>query len=142
MLTNQQQSFVTLLLNGHTPEEAGAEAGYSTAATIRSALASVGVQSALLAARRAEIGGDLAQLAKERIRKLITNDNTPAATAYAASKWVLEQAGHVTKGDDGQDKPLNEMTPTELERFLTRAQAVIDAGGEPPVISVKPDSGA
>jgi hypothetical protein len=84
----------------------------------------------------------MALAALEAINDLVTDGRTPAATRLAASKWVLEQAGHKGQDDDGKDVPLHEMTAAQLERFMAKAQAVVDGGGEPPIITVAPDNGA
>lgn len=141
-LTEQQAIFVEAIIDGAEIEAAGVLAGYRSNTATRSALGSVGVQAALLAHRRAELSGPMAQEAKAAIRELITDRRTPAATRFSASKWVLEQAGHKGEGDDGKDVPLHEMTSAQLERFMAKAQAVVDGGGEPPVITVAPDNGA
>lgn len=141
-LTDQQAKLVEGLLSGMPSEQAWQEAGYSSELGYRNALRSVAVQAALLEARRAQLSGDLAQEAMQAIRELVTDRTTPAATRLAASKWVLEQAGHGKHEQDERDVPLHEMTAEQLDRFMAKAQAVIDRGGERPIIAVTPGNGA
>ena len=141
-LDDRQKRLVEALLIGKTDQVAWEEAGYRDRHAFANALRSLGVQAALLEARRALIGGSMAAKAMACIEGLITNEKTPSATRFAAAKWVMEQAGHTTSLDDGKDKPLHEMTEAELAAFMQRAQAVVDAGGGHPVIAITPDNGA
>jgi hypothetical protein len=141
-LTDRQKRLVDAILAGKSDQEAWEAADYGNSVSFRNAMRSGAVQAALLEGRRAFVGGSLATKALAAIETLVTSDKTPAATRLAASKWVLEQTGFTAKGDEGQDKPLHEMTESELARFMQRAQAVVDGGGEPPIISVTPDNGA
>lgn len=155
-LTDQQRRLVEVLTadvpkkeadGGKVPKKEAVTpqwelAGYSSRQNFDAACRSPTVQAALLEHRRAQLAGGLAQAALMAIRDLITNDKTPSATRLAASRWVLEQAGHTAQADEGKDVPLHEMTPVQLAAFMERAQRVIDEGGEPPMITVTPDNGA
>ena len=141
-LTDRQARFVEGILSGMDDCDALEAAGYSPASGIGSVAASEPVQNALKSARQTKIRGSLAAKALKRIEALITDDRTPAATALAASKWVLENAGHNSQAEDGQHRPVAEMSEPELEAFIRRAQSVIDQGGERPVIVITPNSGA
>ena len=141
-LTDQQRKLVDALQRGASQDEAAAVAGYDNSVSFGNAMRSPIVQGALLESRKALIGGALATKALKAIEGLVTDERTPAATRLAASKWVLEQAGHGGSSASEDDKPLHEMTEQELARFMARAQAVVDSGGEPPLIAIKPDNGA
>lgn len=117
---------------------AGLPQGYEDAQKIGRATRSEPVQAELLARRSAKLRTTLAAKALQTIENLLESEKTPAATRFSAAKWVLEQAGHGDHQDGGKDKPLHEMSEAELVAFMDRAQKVIDAGGDAPVIKVAP----
>lgn len=142
-LTDEQRELIEALAS---PDEAtGTElaraAGYDQPGKIDRAGRSPLVQAELKLVRSATIRTTLAAKAMRTMEALLA-DNVPAATRLGAAKWVLEQAGHGSQVDDGKDKPLHEMTEAELLAFMHKAQRVVDDGGSPPIIAVKPDNGA
>lgn len=137
-LSDMQERLVTAILGGASNAEAFERAGYSDTTKTRVILRSPAVQNALRIGRAAIIQGELSNDALKAMRELLES-KTPAATRFATAKWVLEH-GQAEGDDDGT--PLHEMTPAQLQRFMARAQAVIDEGGEPPIINVTPSDGA
>lgn len=84
------------------------------------------VRESLHERRDAALKGDLASLAIESMRDLLSGE-TPAATRYQASKWVLEHAGHEVGADrdQGQAKPLEDMDADELARAVTSGMSAL-----------------
>ncbi len=72
------------------------------------------VVDALHTRREAALKGDLASLAVETMRELMSPE-TPAATRYQAARWTLEHAGHVSSDDESsQATALEEMDADAL----------------------------
>jgi hypothetical protein len=137
-LSDMQERLVAAVLSGKGEAEAFSLAGYAETTNRRSVLGGLAVQAALRTGRAAIIAGELSTAALQAMRELL-GEKTPAATRLATAKWVLEH------GDDSQDEdrtPLHQMTPAQLDRFMARAQATIDAGGDRPIIDVTPNDGA
>jgi len=138
----QQSRLIDALMDGKSDQEAAQIAGYGSAVGMVNASASETVQKSLLSRRTARIRGSLASKALKAIEELIEAPQTPAATRFAASRWILEQAGHSDTQDDGRDKPLHEMTEAELLAFMAKAQGVVDRGEPGVTITVVPDNRA
>lgn len=137
-LNERQRLYVDAIVSGLSDSEALKVAGYPSAARSDHVRASPAVQAAIRAGHRGYIAGELSTKARKTMEGLLA-DTVPAATRFAAAKWVLEQG----EGQDDDDAtPLHQMTAPQLEAFMARAQAVIDGGGEHPVIDVTPDNGA
>lgn len=127
-LTEKQRAFVDAILGGASNREAVAIAGYGEGTDPAQVLASVGVQRALEAGCKAVIRGELRPLALKALRELLVDG--PAATRYQAARLVLEQAEDV----HGDEKPLSEMTISELEAVIERKERQLKV--------VTPDNGA
>lgn len=112
-------------------------AGYDTSSHLGAVTRSEAVQRALHTRRVARIKGQVAAKALKAIETLIESDTTPAATRLAASKWVLEQAGHTDAQEDGKSKAPAEMSVAELEAFIKKLE-----GEMKPAKVVAPDNGA
>lgn len=136
-LNEMQRAFVDCLLTGGSNSDAMAAAGYADSLHWSQILRSEAVQAALKAGRKAIIRGELGTDALKAMRDLLKPE-TPAATRFNAAKWVLE---HDADAADGE-KPLAEMTPSELEAFIQRASASINEAKDARMIDVTPDNGA
>jgi phage terminase small subunit len=141
-LSPRQGTFVAAYLQSGSISQAAEAAGYASEHGGRAALASVRVQAALKEARAAILTSEAANEALVTMRELL-KPGIPPAVRFGASKWILELAGHTKDADDdGSSKPMHEMTEAELHRFMAKARRVMEGGGEPPLITVVPDSGA
>ena len=102
-------------------------AGYSYPATAGSQLARLPhVRAAIVASRQTAIEGDLASLGLRTMKALMSDELTPAPVRFQAAKWSLEAAGHAaaarSAGLPAADRPLAEMSLTELEDFIKRGE--------------------
>ena len=131
-LSPQQAAFVERVLAGDDPESAKSAAGYSDTTRSSEILASESVQTALRAGRRAVIAGELGTLAVNAIRDLL-KEGTAAATRFAAARYVLDQADQQDR--DGE-KPMSEMTPTELAAFIDKLEKRMEAAK---IVTVTPN---
>lgn len=111
--------------------------GYASKASLTRAVGSDPVQAALKMRRAARIKASLAQKAMQTVEDLL-KDGTPAATRFAAAKWVLEQAGHTNEAGEGKDKPLAEMSEAELLAFMAKMEKIVAEGGNAPLLKVTP----
>lgn len=127
-LTEQQQEFVGAVVSGLKPSKAARVARYSAPSVEAYRLMRLPhVLGAIQERRQSRINGDLASEALETMRALMGKD-TPAATRYQASKWVLEHAGHRLPGDgdaQGAHKPLDEMNADELSRAIESGMSAL-----------------
>lgn len=120
--TDKQAAFVRYYAqSGISGAEAARLAGYADGkAMAYYLLAQPHIRQAVRASRETAIQGDLAKLALETLGQLMTSETTPAAVRHSCARTSLEMAGHLgSKGPESvQDKPLGEMTISELERFI------------------------
>lgn len=86
------------------------------------------------AAREERLAGQMAHLAFDRIKILMTDEAVPPATAFQAAKWVLEAGGFglaaqtaAAKLVDPADRDLRDFSADELQEFIERQQAALDA---------------
>lgn len=85
--------------------------------------------------RTKRIQGELSGVALNTLSEIMGSPAYPAAARVSAAKTVLEMAGHgiVAQGQklryslDNEGKSLNEMNAGELEEFVKRQRAAIDA---------------
>lgn len=125
-LTGKQRAFTDQVAKGVNPTKAARAVGYSAPASDAYKLMRLPhVVEALRERREAALQGDLASLALDAMRDLM-GDDTPAATRYQASKWILEHAGHRPEQDQGrQAKPLEEMDADELAQAVTSGMSAL-----------------
>lgn len=126
-LTKKQQIFADNISRGVAPGRSAAIAGYSTpSAEAWRLIRRPHIAEEIRKRRDALIQGDLAQVAIEAMRDLM-GDETPAATRYQASKWVLEHAGHANPADaeKGQQKDLTDMNADELAQAISSGMAAL-----------------
>lgn len=135
-LTAMQAAYVKAIMGGLGERAALDVAGYNKSTSVYEVGASPAVQAALRTARTAAITGDLAALALEAMKDLLTPE-TPSATRLGAAKWVLEHG----KGEhDDDDRAPSDMTGAQLDAFIARAEAALAEA--PPIIDVTPTNGA
>lgn len=116
-LSTMQLAFVELLASGIEPEEAKLKAGYSEATPTVSILRGKAVENAIGALCDRRLRSDLKLKAMKTLDKLMDGQSSQAA--LGAAKIVLEYG----KSDDqGDDKPLSEMTPGELAAMIDRLE--------------------
>lgn len=134
-LTERQRALVDALVAGDELSQCWEAAGYSSERGAKEACRSPSVQSALKRAGDALLAGPLRIKAIRKLEDLVTKEGVPGATAFQAAKFIIEH------GDDdalGDDKPLSQMTPKELEAMIDRLQAKLDGD----LIDVTPRTGA
>lgn len=125
--TPQQQKFIDLVSGGLPPTDAARAAQFRWPSREAWRLMRTDhVVEAIRRRRRATIDGDLAQVAVATMRDLMGAE-TPAATRYQASKWVLEHAGHANPADaeKGQQKDLTDMDADELAQAISSGMAAL-----------------
>jgi hypothetical protein len=143
-----QSAFVRYVaIEGMPLCKAAEAAGYSYPATAGSVTARLPhVRAAIQAQRQTAIETDLAALGLRTMRNLMADEMTPAPVRFQAAKWSLEAAGHSAAQREAglpvHDKPLAEMSLSELESFIARGESALGklktvAG---PVIDVAADS--
>jgi hypothetical protein len=137
-LTEQQQRFVAeLVASGCTGTEAARKAGFAAPGQEAYRLMRKGhVLAAIREEQTRLIGGSLTSIALKTLSDIMTDTGAPASARVSACRVVVEMGGLLDTGagDAGKDVPLHEMTEAQLMRFMERAQAVVDAGGDAPVI--------
>lgn len=127
-LTGKQEKFIIRVSQGHKPAHAAKLADFAFPEVEANRLMQLPhIREAIRTRRDRIIEGDLAGMALETMRDLMGGD-TPAATRYQASKWVLEHAGHRLPGDgdaQGAHKPLDEMNADELSRAIESGMSAL-----------------
>jgi hypothetical protein len=132
-LSEQQARFVAALLDGAEVEDAKAQAGYSQGTPTVGILAGKLVQNAISAAVDGRMRGDLKLKAMKTLEKIM--DGNSAQAALGAAKIVLEYGADADQGDD---KPLTEMTSGELAALIDK----LEAEKSTRAIDVTPGNGA
>lgn len=122
--TEQQKQFVQYLVRENKkPTEAARLAGY--AIPKQSAYDLTRNPSVMLLIRQARqtlYQTDLANLGAETLRRVMLDDDAPAAAKVSAARTALELAGDLNKhGDAAADgRSLAEMTPDQLASMIDR----------------------
>jgi hypothetical protein len=135
-LTDQQLAFVeTYVGNGGDAKAAAKAVGYDDpVAAAKQALADPRVREQVELKRDVEIKTAGATKAWQVIEQLMTDPSAPAQVKFQAAKWTLEASGHglsavaasLQLGLRKTNKPLSEMSVTELEEFVTRGRQTFD----------------
>lgn len=135
-LTEQQQAFVEAYVgNGGDAKAAAKTAGFGDPTeAAKAALADPRVREQVELKRDVEIKTAGATKAWQVIEQLMTDPAAPAQVKFQAAKWTLEASGHglsavaasLQLGLRKTNKPLSEMSVTELEDFITRGRATFD----------------
>lgn len=131
-LTTKQLSFVKNVVAGVKPPKAAALAAYSYPdQSANRLMRSASVQEAI---RRESGRVLLAEGVPNALKFMVTapmNEKLPGAVRFQASKWVMEAAGQglaaqrAALGLPDMDKPLAEMSITELDAFLAAGRGAI-----------------
>jgi phage terminase small subunit len=124
-LLDQQQAFAEAYVMGNgNATQAAIAAGYSPVSARQTAsrlLHTPHVQNAIRHAQAHALKGRLASKALGVLEKILDDDNAPAGVRVDAAKTVLDRAGlgaiRITESI-GEDKPLEEMTTSELNEFI------------------------
>lgn len=131
-LTPKQSVFVyKIAVEGLNITRAAEAAGYSHPSATGSALARLPhIRAAITAKRQTVIETDLAAVGLRVMRRLMEDELTPAPVRFQAAKWSLEASGHAREqskaGLPSADKPLSEMSISELEDFIQRGEKALD----------------
>ena len=133
-LTNKQALFVKALVAGRKQGEAAVAAGYvgypdSNASRL---VRLPHIQRAIQRETERRLLVEGIPSALEFMVNAPGNVKLPGAVRFQAAKWVMEAAGHglaaqrAALGLPGDDKPLDEMSPGELEQFLKAGLGAIE----------------
>ena len=103
-------------------------------AAAKEALADPRVRQSIELKRDVEIKTMGATKAWQVIEQLMTDPASPAQVKFQAAKWTLEASGHglsavaasLQLGLRKSNKPLSEMSISELEEFVVRGRATFD----------------
>jgi phage terminase small subunit len=123
-LTPMQGHFVReLVVSGVNPTEAARRAGFAVPREAGYRLSRLPhVMAAVRQERSRLFDGELANVAAETLRRVMTDDQAPAAARVSAARTVLEVTRELgRRQDDGSvDKQLHEMTPDELAGLISK----------------------
>ena len=146
-LTPKQQVFVHhLVQTGCSPTAAARQAGYSAAKESAYGLTRLPHVAAAIRQERARVfDSDLANVAAETLRAVMTDKEAPAAARVSAARTVLEVTRELGRRQDdgGNDKQLHEMTPDELASLISkweveRSKVAKDITDQVEVVDVTP----
>lgn len=128
-MTEKMELFAKYCAEGVRPAKAAKDAGYTHPdAEAQRLMTQEAVQKAIFDGRARFITVDLAGIACHAIKDLIEGKKTPAMVKFLTSKWILEVAGHqaVKATSSDSNKPLNEMTMSELQDFIRARKKDLD----------------
>jgi hypothetical protein len=129
-LTEKQSSFVALYVaNGAQGTLAAKGAGYADWEHEGTRLVALPhIRQAIRAALESAIHTEGAQLAWGLVKEALTNTEWPKHLRLDAAKFTLKAGGYEANTALPQaDKPLSDMSVTELEEFVSRGHAALDA---------------
>jgi phage terminase small subunit len=131
-LTDLQRKFVKAYVElGGNIAQASKHAGYATRQSGEATAKLPHVMAAIHAEREFIIKVDIGTLGLAGIRKLLTDDKTPAHVLFQASKYALSIAGHCEALPDSKDevknKPLAEMSLDELKEYVAKGKVILEA---------------
>lgn len=137
-LTDLQHAFVLHFTS--TPDaignasEAARRAGYSAATAReqgRQLLAKPHIAEAIDRANRAQISGPLTTKATAVLERILDDETVPVRVRLDAAKTVLDRGGIIAPRAPEpmafQPKPLETMTPAELEEFILGVESRLDS---------------
>ena len=140
--TEKQTAYILGIKAGLPKKQALLSAGYSPkhqpanvegSETVALAVATI---RASREDRQAKIEGAMAEIALGTMGELM-GDTMPPGVRFSAAKWMMEAAGHGAKDRTPPgETPLHEMTTEQLQAFIAKAEAVVAAGGDAPVITL------
>lgn len=131
-LTAKRRKFVNNVLLGLKPAKAAEVAGYSCPAQAANYLTNqLSIQNAIQRESQRVL---MTEGLSNSLRFMVSapgNEKLPGAVRFQAAKWVMEAAGHglaaqrAALGLPDSDKPLSEMSITELDAFLAAGRGAI-----------------
>lgn len=140
-LTEKQRLFVRAMArNACNQKTAAISAGYSGPEVAGSNLMSNPlIRQAISEERERYLCGEMASIALGTMRHLMTDQGVSAAVRFQSARWVLEAAGHNNKeikklGFD-PDKPLTEMSLSELQAFIAAGSQAVESMKRPRLIN-------
>ncbi len=131
-LTDMQAAFVQHLVNGaSSATDAARRAGYSGDGVRQVAsqlMRKDHVQAAIRQEQFLKLNGDLANIALETLRSVMTDESAPAGSRVSASIAVLERAGFTAQSgkDSQQQKQVSEMSQAELMEFIVSGRRLLE----------------
>ena len=135
-LTEQQLAFVEAYVgNGGDAKAAAKAVGFDDpTAAAKQALADPRVREQVELKRDVDIKTAGATKAWQVIEQLMTDPAAPAQVKFQAAKWTLEASGHglsavaasLQLGLKKTNKPLSEMSVSELEEFINRGRQTFE----------------
>jgi hypothetical protein len=133
-LSDKQSEFVKHYSNGMSQTQAAKLAGYSSPGTDAwRLLRTQTVIDAISREMHQRLMTEGQQVALGFMLKAPANEKLPGAVRFQAAKWVMEAAGHglaaqrAALGLPDSEKPLSEMSITELDAFLAAGRGAIAA---------------
>lgn len=127
-LTQRQQALLTEYWRTGDVEAAWRSSGFTSRAEAELSLGSDKVSRVLRRQRQNRLNSLDAEQARRTMVELMA-PTVAASTRFQAAKWILEEAGHNAKAADQGEKPLGEMTPSELLAFVNQQRGIVEAGG-------------
>ena len=126
-LSEKQRLFADAMAKGIPRQEACKIAGYHDWEREGTRLMSLPHVRAFIQQQRESLFcGDLASIATNTIRELMTDEGTPAHVRFQAAKLTLAIAGHVEKtgktANSNAVKEIHEMSPGELDAFIAEGR--------------------
>lgn len=127
-LNERQSAFVDAILSGRAPSDAAADAGYSTIPTaVYQLLRSPTVLGAIHAGVQRKLQHEAA-LSLGVLVKIRDDKDAPARVRADIGVKLMTMAGHAPQRKSGHDdKPLSQMTQSEMIEFIERNQASVEA---------------
>lgn len=124
-LTQRQQRLLVAWWRTGDIDVAWKEAGIESRAEADLILGSEKVVRVLKRHRKNRLLSVDADKARQTMVDLLA-PTVAASTRFQAAKWILEEAGHNAKASDPGEKPLGEMTPSELLAFVNQQRGIVE----------------
>ncbi len=138
-MTDKQQEFIHLLVNDRVSKtEAARRAGYAHPKQDAYRLLQIPhIIASLQRARQSVYNGELASLAVQTLKDVMTDPDAPSGAKVSAVRTSLELAGDLVKASDKviAGKSLSEMTADELGSMIDRWENEKLKDVTPPAIS-------
>lgn len=128
---DQRKAFVRAIERGLDLREAAKEAklDFGGTANLLDLLNDSGLQALVSQSIHKDIVTRGKELAWKVAQEIMKNPKTPAATRWSAARWTLEASGEgigsTRENKSKNNKELHEMTPEELQRFISNAREIV-----------------
>lgn len=134
-LTDQQARYVReYVRNGGNATAAALSAGYKDGAARAWELKRNPAVLSAIRLEQSQAIADGASVAWGTVMRLMSDPEVPAPVQFAAAKWTLEASGHglaaqavMAKLANPESKQVSEMTVAELEDYVKRQAAAVEA---------------